>query len=348
MSPPNATGPGLQRNPLPQVHLHSSDLRQPERPPIRDPSMGQRTDRLSRPTVRIMLMAVTAILLVLVSAAFGPWTAKGGATARSERGAEPGGSPCRGGQLKVTVTDGIGGAGHVSSIILAKNTSSEMCRLAGYPDIRFFNAGGAEMAEGVETPHGFSGGLPGGAVIPTIELHPGDVAAAVMEGVDIPTGNATTCPSYASYSITLPGTPQPRTFDKAYEGCSSIDVHPFVIGFNGAFPSGEVTGLAPACRTSATSATSIGPFVEVTARSEARSAPMVIVTPGPKKEQPYSLILKPGRYRMVAAHTSTSRRELVRAGQTVELGTFGTCFRPTLPLNVPTGTATTSTTTSGP
>jgi hypothetical protein len=288
------------------------------------------------------------MVVVLVAAqagvlSFSPrWTASSGAAVIARSGAR---NTCASAQLHTTVADGLAGAGHSSSVILVSNAGPGQCRLMGYPDVRFLNAAGVEVARSVPTPQGFSGGLPVGAPIPDLDLRPGESASAVMEGTDVPTGNATTCPSYASYAITLPGWPDTTTIDHPYGGCSAIEVHPFVIGFNGTFPSGQVVGLAPTC--AATGADSLpGPFVQIEAWSGAHLAGMVMVVASATVKQRYRVVLKPGRYRIRSGPAHSLPHEVVRAGRTVQLGTYGGCSGPTsIPSRGGVPGATTTTTT---
>jgi hypothetical protein len=271
-----------------------------------------------------------------------------GVTATSSAAVRRSETTCSLGQLTVSVTAGLGGAGHFSSVILVRNHGASTCHLKGYPKLRFFNARGTEAAEAVQTPTGFTGGLPIGALIPSVELGKGEVASAVMEGTDIPTGGATTCPSFRDYTITLPGVAHLVHIDHGIGSCSGVYVHPLVIGFNGTYPSGEVVGRAPACKRSANDHPAIGPFVEVQAVSGSSVAGMVIVAASSKARPRFQLILKPGRYTIRSTHDRSMVHVAVRAGQFTLLGTYGSCYQVTsVPTTVPgLGSPTRTTTTS--
>jgi hypothetical protein len=260
------------------------------------------------------------------------------------------GTTCSLRQLTVSVTDGLGGAGHSSSVILVRNNGPSTCHLKGYPEVRLFNAQGTGAAEAIETPTGFTGGLPTGAPIPSVELRKGEVASAVMEGTDIPTSGATTCPSFHDYTITLPGIADVVHIDHETGSCSGLYVHPLVIGFNGAFPSGEVVGRVAACKRSANIHPAIGSFVQVQALSGSSVAGMVVVAASSNAPQRFQLILKPGRYTIRSAHDRSIVHVAVRAGQSTPVGTYGNCYQvtsvPTTTRGLGTPMRTTTTTTS--
>jgi photosystem II stability/assembly factor-like uncharacterized protein len=231
---------------------------------------------------------------------------------------------CLAHQLNVSLTRGPAGAGHSSSVILVRNLGPSACRLKGYPVIRLLNAVGIEVAMAIETPTGFSGGLPAGESIRSVDLHKGEVASAVMEGTDTPPGSAATCPSYRSYTITLPGVNHPVRIRHAIQNCSGLYVHPLVIGFNGTFPSGEVVGLAPACRSSGGAGP--GPFVQIEALSGSHVVAEVTVFAGSEVKRRFEIVLKPGRYRIQSDHDPTSAHVIVHAGESVNLGSYGSCL----------------------
>jgi len=273
-----------------------------------------------------------------------------GGTTTSSAAVRRSGTTCSSRQLTVSVTDGLGGAGHFSSVILVRNNGPSACHLKGYPEVRLFNARGTEAAEAIETPTGFAGGLPTGAPIPSVELRKGEVASAIMEGTDAPTGEATTCASFHDYTITLPGIADVVHINRETGSCSGLYVHPLVIGFNGTFPSGEVVGRVPACKRSAKVHPAIGPFVQVQALSGSSVAGGVIIAASSKAPQRFQIILKPGRYTIRSAHDGSILHVAVRAGQFTLLGTYGNCYEVTgVPTTTPglgTPMRTTSTTTT--
>jgi hypothetical protein len=252
---------------------------------------------------------------------------------------------CSGPQLTVRVTPGLAGTGHWSSLITVENAGSSPCRVSGYPGVAAIAAGGGAPADALASPRGFSGGLPAGASIPRITLQKGEVATALLEGTDIPIGNATTCPSYVSLDVTLPGGAKAVTLDQRIGSCSGLTVHPFVVGFNGSFPTGEVVGRAPACRVTAHGQASIGPFVQIDAWSGSDLAGSVMVFSGRNAAARYQLVLRPGVYRIHSAHDRSSVRAIVSAGRTVDLGSYGHCSEVvSVPTTFPSGLPPTTTT----
>jgi hypothetical protein len=104
--------------------------------------------------------------------------------------------------------------------------------------------------------------------------------------------------------------------------CSGFSVHPFVIGFNGTYPSGEVTGSVPACRGVKGGGT-IGPFVQIEALSGSSVQGMVTVAAGPRPGAHFRIILRPGRYLVQSENDPSSRHVTVHSGEAVHLGLYG-------------------------
>jgi hypothetical protein len=164
-----------------------------------------------------------------------------------------------------------------------------------------------------------------GASSRSIVLRKGEVASALMEGTDIPIGNATTCPSYPSFTIVLPGRRNGTTFHQAIGSCSGLTVHPFVVGFNGSYPTGEVVGRTRLCTLQTNGHSPIGPSVQIDAWSGSHLAAAETLFANATTAPRYQLVLKPGEYRIDAVHDRSSRRVDVHAGLIVDLGTYGTC-----------------------
>lgn len=232
---------------------------------------------------------------------------------------------CSGHELTVRITPGLEGMGQWSSLITVDNAGPGPCIVSGYPGVVAGVVGSANTADAVTSPRGSSGGLPAGASIPRIVLRKGEVATAIMEGTDIPIGNATTCPSYSSLTVTLAGARGAVTVDQKIESCSGLAVHPFVVGFNGSFPTGEIVGRASACTAAGHGHASIGPVVQIDAWSGSDLAGSVIVLPGRATAARYRLVLRPGAYRIHSAHDRSSVRAIVAAGRTEDLGVYGHC-----------------------
>lgn len=153
-------------------------------------------------------------------------------------------------ELTLSVTAGLSGMGDVSAVLLLRNIGPTPCHLTGYPTILLRNSMDQE-AKAVQTPHGVAGGLPASAPIPTLLLRTDDVASAVIEDFDVPSGATTICPSCSAFTVTLPGQPASVTLNRQMEICSALNAHPFVMGFNGSYPTGEVSGTAPGCTSTA-------------------------------------------------------------------------------------------------
>jgi hypothetical protein len=137
-------------------------------------------------------------------------------------------------QLTVTSGSPHAGLGHVGVVLLFKNVGSETCTLFGYPGVAGLNAQGVQITQAVRTQNGYLGGA--GQSVSDVILVPVKTASAIVEGTDVPTGNATTCPTYASLLVTPPNTTQSVKIDVSLPGCSGLQVHPVVPGSTGSGP----------------------------------------------------------------------------------------------------------------
>jgi hypothetical protein len=132
---------------------------------------------------------------------------------------------------------GGAGLGHVAEIIVIRNISASACRVTGYPTVRM--TGGASVVASVarRTRNGYLGGLggPNATVpLPVVTLRArGGTASSMVEGTDVPVGNAVSCVSYTRVSITLANLKPPYRFSTKFPGCSRPQVHPIVKGSSG-------------------------------------------------------------------------------------------------------------------
>jgi hypothetical protein len=105
--------------------------------------------------------------------------------------------------------------------------------MSGYPGVAGLNSSGQQVVQAVRTLNGFMGGVPTGVNPPIVTLAPGQSASAMVEGTDVPTGTATTCPGYSTLLVTPPDTRQSTTLAIGLSGCSAIQIHPVVAGSSG-------------------------------------------------------------------------------------------------------------------
>lgn len=171
------------------------------------------------------LVAAGAVLLLVATAA-------PSATARpSLRTKAPG--HCREGQLRVR--EGAAGAatGHIGIPIRFRNRSRRTCSLRGYPGAAGLNKHGKQVTQAKRTKRGFIGGLKPGHKIPTVVLHPGQVASSLIEGTDVPEGNQKHCRVLHGLLVTPPDDQRALHFRHAPPDCSRIQIHPVVRGKDG-------------------------------------------------------------------------------------------------------------------
>ena len=138
--------------------------------------------------------------------------------------------------LSVSLGRSDAGAGHVGTVVLFRNTGTGPCVLSGYPGVAALDAQGAQVAQARRTANGYLGGLQSGLTTgPTVTLTAGGEASALVEGTDVPSGSATSCPSYPAVLITPPGETHSVRLALAapFPGCSDLLVHPVVPGTTG-------------------------------------------------------------------------------------------------------------------
>jgi len=148
---------------------------------------------------------------------------------------------CQKGELQVVALRGLAGAGQRLEVIGFRNVSRASCTLHGYPLVVALGASGSPEATARPTLNGYGGGLaPGVTALPTVILEPRQSASATIGGEAIPSGAETSCPSYSSFLVTLPGSS--RSVPVAswgggepgpFPGCQSIVVTPIVPGASG-------------------------------------------------------------------------------------------------------------------
>lgn len=223
---------------------------------------------------------------------------------------------CAAGHPALRVSPGVPGMGHFRVIIEVTNAGTRACALSGVPTVGLLNGAGAQVAAAAS-------GQGGRAAPPRLELGKGEVASAQLEGTGIPYGHAMTCPSYPAYTVRLPGSDVSKRFKGPLAGCSTLYATPFVLGFNGLTPSGEVVGTAPACDDK-TGSGGPGPFVQVNAWSGVELSGSTTVFASPTSGRRFHITLPPGRY-VISSSRSPSRSVVVRAGELVTLGRYGEC-----------------------
>ncbi|WP_370377613.1 DUF4232 domain-containing protein [Catenulispora sp. GAS73] len=126
-------------------------------------------------------------------------------------------------------------SGHVGGVLLFTNHGPRTCELSGYPRVQ---AAGGLTAHVEQTPNGYIGGLATpSAKAPYVELAPGQVASAVVEGSDIPIPATAHCSAVlGSLDLWLPGNAgsgTPTEISNPAGTCAAIQIHPVVSGTTG-------------------------------------------------------------------------------------------------------------------
>jgi hypothetical protein len=141
---------------------------------------------------------------------------------------------CTGDQLAATLGRSGVGLGHVGQTIVFTNVSTSACTLYGYPGVAGLDGAGRQIVQATRTPSGYLGGLwntPNGPP-PTVALAPGEVASALVEGLDDQVGSMP-CVQLSGLLVTAPNTTRSVEFPSAPSDCDGLEVHPVVPGTSG-------------------------------------------------------------------------------------------------------------------
>ena len=140
---------------------------------------------------------------------------------------------CQAGQLSGSVTSVVGAMGDVRAVVDVRNTSSQDCRLLGYPRLQLIGTKGQKLPT-------WSG--PGQAMLfpelppHLVALFPRATASFDIDYGDNPEGNPTVpyakaCPPAPRLELFLPGNAQPLDLTANISPCGGrMGVSPFVPG----------------------------------------------------------------------------------------------------------------------
>ena len=147
-------------------------------------------------------------------------------------GAGSGPERCTIDHLKVSTASAGGAAGHWGTILLFKNTGSSVCKLQGYPGVAGLDGNGKQVTQAKRVLNGYIGGTESKAP-ERIDIASGETVSAVVEGTNVPEGDATDCPTYQGLLVTPPDETHSVRFSVGGRGCSGLEVHPVVRGQTG-------------------------------------------------------------------------------------------------------------------
>jgi len=120
--------------------------------------------------------------------------------------------------------------GHIGVVLIFTNISAFPCVEVGYPGVAALTAEGIQAVQALRTPGGY---LQGNTSRKEVTLASGQSASAIVEGTDVPTGTATSCPSYPKLLVTPPNATESVVISAVMPGCSPIEVYPVVSGATG-------------------------------------------------------------------------------------------------------------------
>lgn len=123
------------------------------------------------------------------------------------------------------------GDGH-GLLLTIELTEGAPCTVSGYPDIRAVDGSNATLAVARHTPRGFFGGLATGTTTPpTVTLHAGQTASALVEWAAAAYTPTSTCSRNGRILVTLAG--KGSIYDSPISQLCDLEVHPFVAGNTG-------------------------------------------------------------------------------------------------------------------
>ncbi len=151
---------------------------------------------------------------------------------------------CLTGQLRIQPGRSGAAAGSIGQAILFTNVDGTTCSLSGYPGVAALDAGGNQVVQARRSLNGMLGGVDVGTAAPDVDLGPGQVASAEIEGGDNPTLPATSCPVYPAFLVTPPDDTHSVRISAGvaganspgFQGCGTISVNPVVPGSTGGLP----------------------------------------------------------------------------------------------------------------
>ncbi|MGH9132270.1 MAG: hypothetical protein ACRDWV_11520 [Acidimicrobiales bacterium] len=132
----------------------------------------------------------------------------------------------------VTIRENVsGGLSHEGFNLVFANPGS-LCSVGGYPMVKGLAADGAVVFAAADTPAGYLGGLQPGGSGTSVYLSQGEVASALVEGIDGPVPSLGPCPDYKYLEVSLNGGSPPVRLTAPFPLCY-LQVHPLVAGPDG-------------------------------------------------------------------------------------------------------------------
>lgn len=158
-------------------------------------------------------------------------SASGPATGTASGPASAAAAPaCGNGQVKVRGRVLGAGMGHSGAVLVFTNTSGQACTLTGYPGVAGLDKAGNQVTQAERTLTGYLGH---GYHVRPVRVPVGGHASALVEATSVPSGDATSCPTYAALLVTPPNTTASKKVGVSLPGCGGLTVHPVVRGTSG-------------------------------------------------------------------------------------------------------------------
>jgi hypothetical protein len=151
-------------------------------------------------------------------------------------------SACTSAQLAVKTDTSAAATGYSDLMIEVTNKGSAACALSGFPSV-LGTLGSGGTVHGRDTADVHLGMANPGTAPGSVPLAPGAAAWIPLNFDDTPLNGASSCPAFASLSITLPGVAQPFTVSAHEYGsvyapdCDGIEVPPVLTAADTVLPS---------------------------------------------------------------------------------------------------------------
>jgi Domain of unknown function (DUF4232) len=197
----------------------------------------------TRPSRGALALVVGVTALAVATAACGGGTPSASSTTTTTSGSGtttttsttstvPSTPNCVTSELQVTAGMGSGAAGTIGQVILFENSGTTTCLLHGFPGVAGLDNNGNQIAQATREVNNapFTGSA---ASLPTVQLTPGNTASATVLSSDVPTGNATSCVTYAALLVTPPNATQSVHLAVKMPGCAGLRVGPVYSGTTG-------------------------------------------------------------------------------------------------------------------
>jgi len=212
--------------------------------------VGRVSLAVSRRTLRFVKVRPAVLALVSLALVTAACSTSGTASTPNSTHPPPAAEvACGSGHLTVSALSGGGGAGNTYQVFGFRYSGPSTCSLSGYPELVALDDKGAKVVDAQDVPDPIGGTMSGGSTqLPSVTLHAGQTASAILVGTEIPIGQTNSCQQYAaSFRVTPPGLKEPveigpgtRWGSKGFPICTTLRIGPVASGMTGGQPLGTL------------------------------------------------------------------------------------------------------------